>query len=330
MALGIEPIDPNSLTVPPIGPVEGPELEQRKSGWKNFLTQLNDPNVKSAIAQTGMGLMRTPGYGQSGWDTASQALQSGVGTLQALRERDRLLAQAAADRAAKEAQQTTSNKLNERQAATSERNAATQERQVESSAQQNANANNRAGFALEENIRHNKETEKNAAEMAKAANTRATTASSGRNGKTSAEIEKINRLQKYYMAQGMDELEADKKAIDYVSNSKGKPPRQLVIESIQSKAKQWFDSQFDPNAQLPPELLEKFKQEAIAEVKMADEAGRDITDSAIAPPVVPSVTASKDPMVVRKINKWVESKATDEQVNELLRKQGVDPKLYGY
>src|SRR5690242_11466577 len=84
-------------------------IEQRKSGWKQWLSQLNDPNTRAAIMQTGLGMMRSPSYGQNGWDVASQALGAGVSTLERLRERDRTLALAADERAKRDAQQQVEN-----------------------------------------------------------------------------------------------------------------------------------------------------------------------------------------------------------------------------
>lgn len=361
MALDLS--QPTDLVNQAIPPQDGIELEQRKSGWRAYLQQLNNPNTRAALMQTGLGMMRSPGYGQNGWDTAANALQGGVQTLERLRERDRVLAQEAQDRAIKENQRTVENKRGERQVAATERNAATNERSTEASITQGANANNRAGFQLEESIRHNQANEANdriRAEAEKEKSGKYNTSS----GRTPAEIEKLNRLKKYYMdKEGLDELTADKKALDYLATAKGKSPRQLVIDRFRDKVKAWQDNQYDPSATLTPQQAKQMQDEAVAEVKMAEEAGRDITDTRgiivrpteIAPtpgspaavqdpamtglnpdeqawaqrPAVPD-TGMRDPMTERMINIWIKGGGSPQQINELLKKRGVDPKVYGY
>jgi len=58
--------------------------------WKGFLSTLKtDPNMRMALIQTGIGMMRSPRMGENGWDVAGEALGRGVMTLDQLRQRDK-------------------------------------------------------------------------------------------------------------------------------------------------------------------------------------------------------------------------------------------------
>jgi hypothetical protein len=278
--------------------------------------------------------MKSPGYGQSGWDTASNALQGGVQTLERLRERDRLVALAAQERAKKDAQQEVVNTRENRQVAN-------QERGTTASIEQSKTAGDRADKALAETTRHNTASEANDRIRAEADKNKADKYNTG-GGRTPTEIEKINRLKKYYIEkEGMDEVSADKRAIDYVATAKGKSPRQLVIEAFQKKVQTWMENQFDPTATPTPEQVKQFKEDAISEV-LAEEAGREITDqrgaidrpdTAVPSPgstAVPPVQGQKDPLIERNIAVWVQGKGTPQQIRKMLLARKVDPKLYGY
>lgn len=336
-------------------------IEQRKGGWRAWLQQMNNPNTRAALMQTGIGMMKSPGYGQNGWDTASQALSSGVSTLQNLRERDRILELAAAERAKKDTQQGVENTRADRSVAVGESNAQTASRAADANIANSQADNARGDKTLTETERHNKAMEGVYGRNADANNTRANNVGTH----TAAEIEKINRLKKYYMdKEGLDELSADKKAMDYVSTAKGKSPRQLVIEAYQKKVSQWMENQFDPTAQPTPEQVDKFKKDAISEVRLAEEAGQEISNNsgtinrpgttpstppgspavpgttpasspsgmAPAPGTMPRVAipGQKDALTERQINIWKSAGGTPQQINALLTKQGIDPKTYGY
>jgi hypothetical protein len=347
LELSNDPNDPGF-----VGPTPPPEeMEKRKSGWRRILEQWQDPNVRSAVMQTGLGLMQSPSFGQSGFDVAANALNRGVTTLQGLRERDRLLAEEKAERDRKIIQQGAENVRADRQvatgergAATSERNAATQERSVTAQIEQGVASGSRGDRALSETIRHNQASEAIDATRAAADATRANAYSTGRAGKTAAEIEKLNRLQKYYMqTEGLDEVAADKKAFDYFATSKGKSPRQLVIDSFHKKAQMWYENQFDPDAKPTPELREQWKREAIEEVRTAEEAGQDVTNTrgvinrptpgapaAPAAPAEPVVSTTPNPATDRSIAKWKAAGASPDQIKILIAQGGEDPKIYGY
>lgn len=318
------------------------ELEKRKTGWKALLAKWDDPNVRAAVVQTGLGLMKSPSYGQSGWDVGANALQAGVGTLQSMRERDRLLAEQAAERKKKETQQEIENKRGERQVSATEKNAATQARQVDSTIAANQAAGTRADRELTEKERHNKETEK--ADLLRAEAARVAAAGGGKGHKTSAEIEKINRLKAYYKQKNpsLTDEDVDKMAIDYVANSKGKPPRQLVVEAYQAKAKQWYDQQFDPTASPPPELQQQWKNEAIEEIRSLEAAGQAITNKegvvprpggtppAVSAPTAATAPGTPNPATTRSIELWKSKAATPEQIKILIAAGGENPSIYGY
>jgi hypothetical protein len=78
------------VQAPVAAPAEAPAGNPVVGAWKNFITQLQtDPNMRKALFQTGVGLMKTPELGKSGWDTASEALNRGMMTLETLREQQR-------------------------------------------------------------------------------------------------------------------------------------------------------------------------------------------------------------------------------------------------
>lgn len=68
--------------------VTEPVLQQRKGMWAKFMGQMQDPNFRQALMATGVGMMRSPQVGESGWDVAGTALNSGIGTLRNLRAYD--------------------------------------------------------------------------------------------------------------------------------------------------------------------------------------------------------------------------------------------------
>lgn len=79
---------PIPMTSPAIQ-VEQPVLEERKSLWRSMLDKVqNDPNLRTALMSTAIGMMRNPGFGQNSWDTAANALAAGMGTYQQGRQLD--------------------------------------------------------------------------------------------------------------------------------------------------------------------------------------------------------------------------------------------------
>lgn len=349
--------DPNQQLTPQDQQAQSPGI------FASLMQKWQDPNVRQAIMQTGLNLMRSPGYGQSQWDVGANALGAGVSTLEQLRERDRQRGLLAEDRATKEQQRGIENTRADRQVATGEKNAATNATNVSADIEAKKVDQGRADKALAEAIRHNKSDEEINRLRAEADAIRAKAYSTG-GGKTPAEVEKLNRLKKYYMEkQGLDETDADKAAFDYLQTAKGKSPRQLVIDTIKSKVSTWYENQFDPAAKPTPEMLSKWQQEAVDEVKFAEQAGQDVTNnrgpiarpgittpgkapvaapgttpaasatpaasSAPAPSLVTSPAAKSD-VTMRNIEKWKLANATPEQIKILIATGGEQPALYGY
>lgn len=344
-------VDPRELSgmLPPITQEEViamPRPPAPKPGFLGSIAQAwQDPNVRMSLAQVGLGLMRTPQMGQNSFDTASEALGLGLNTLQSLREQERQKKLQAEDRATKEQQRQIENKRGDRQVAVQERNATTAETNVKGDQEVKTKELDRANRALDEAIRHNKSQEEIDRLRAVADNLRAT-AYYGNTQRTPAEIQKINRLKAFYKQQDpniSDEI-ADKMAMDYLSTAKGKSPRQLVIDAYQKKAQMWMEQQYDPAAQPTPEQQEQWKQQAINEVRFAEEAGQEVTDtrgritrptapaSTATPPAgaPPAQAATPNPITQRNIEVWKQAQATSDQIRQLIKNRGEDPKIYGY
>lgn len=351
--------DPSQTQFPQIQIPAGQGPNMGPGFLGNIAQAWQDPNVRQAVLSTGLNLMRSPGYGQNGWDVAANSLQTGMGTLQSLRERDRQRALEAEDRKIKEEQRGIENKRGDRQVSVQEKNAQTSATNVEGDAKNKDAQLKHAEKQLEEAIRHNKSSEEIAKLRALADNIRATTYAGG-GGRTPAEIEKLNRLKAFYKKQNpeLSDEEADKQAMDYLSTSKGKSPRQLVIDAYTKKAQSWLEQQFDPTAQPTPEMRETWKKQAMEEVKFAEEAGADVTatrgsisrgsPATGTPPAASPATRSgtpstapaaastagastaPDPFIQRQIEIWKTGGGTPDQIKLLIQKQGGDPAAYGY
>ncbi len=331
----VDPIKPEEIPDPNKDiQVSGPELEQRKAGWREALSQWNNPNMRQAIMQTGIGLMRSPNYGESGWDVAANALTSGVGTLEKLNERDRQrkMQQEAIARA--QAQQAVENARGDRQVAATEKNAATQEKSVTGQIAANQASGMRLDTQLTETERHNRAEEENARNKTANDAKRATAYAAGRAGKTAAEIEKINRLQKYYMdKEGLDEATADKKAIDFVTTSNNKTQSQVAADLYKNKLTLWSQN-FDNIGKAPSaKELKAMKEEAMME--SGEFFRTENTTGPIKRPEIPgaaptAATPQANPQTQQKIQKWLSMKATPEQIKIMIAAGSEDPKLYGY
>lgn len=318
------------------------ELEQRKSLWKNLLSQWQDPNVKQAVLATGIGLMRSARYGENVGDVAANALTSGVNTLQSLRERDRQRALEAQDRAIREDQRAKENTRGDRQVATGERNAATQEKSVTGNLELGQKAGARSDKALEETIRSNKAQEEIGRTKAGAEATRAGAYATGRQGKTAAEIQKIDRLKAYYKQQdpSLSDEQADKMAIDYVTTSQNKTQSQIAADLYKNELTTWAQN-FDNIGKTPSvadlremkrrsmeTAAEFFKQEN-STIKRPDAPG--VPTMGGPPQAAPGAAPMPpSPLTQRNIEIWKKANATPGQIRDLIIKRGEDPKIYGY
>jgi hypothetical protein len=79
------------LMTQPQAPARAAPAPQEQLGlWQKFQQKLQtDPNFKMALMTAGLNMLKSPGPGQSGFDTFAEGALSGVGTLDQLRQRDR-------------------------------------------------------------------------------------------------------------------------------------------------------------------------------------------------------------------------------------------------
>jgi hypothetical protein len=356
-----QPLPPQGL--PGGGPIVAPPMPQipgmppmQQAGPQGMIGQLlaklQDPNVRQAITATGLNLMKTPEFGKNGFDTAATALQTGMSTLDALRQRQRSQGIESEDRTNKQTQQGVENKRADKQVEIQQQNADTSRENVRGDAAAKQQDQVRADKALEEAIRHNKSQEEIDRLRAAADRIRAN-AYFGSTSRTPAEVEKMNRLRAFYKKQNpnLSDEEADKQALDYLSTAKGKSPRQLVMDAMQRKFAAWADTQMDPDAQPTPDMRNMWKNQAIEEVKFAEEAGASVTNQrgtinrpgsapGASPPASgataspgaqpPAAPAQKQPATERSIEKWKVMKATPEQIKLAIAAGGEDPSIYGY
>ncbi len=75
----------------PVVPTRGaaPVDQNQVNLWQRFQQKLTeDPNLRMALLNTGLNLLRSPSPGQSGFDVFADAASTGVSTLDQLRQRD--------------------------------------------------------------------------------------------------------------------------------------------------------------------------------------------------------------------------------------------------
>lgn len=249
-------------------------VEQNKGLWRNFLAQFSDPNFRAAMGATGRGLMQSPQVGQSGWDVASMALGTGVDTLRALREQDRLKKLQEEDRKIKESQRVIENTRSNRQVGVSERNAEIYGRAVDQQGDASLRSDANTDAALAETTRHNKASEAIDAARAAADQTRASFYSTG--GKDPADVTKIKLLARDYMAnKGMDETTAFAQATrDIELNSKTKDAGGLVQSMYETRVKAYMNSieglKTPPTKEMLAQMLNDSINDAIRVKKVAD------------------------------------------------------------
>lgn len=276
-AAGQQQVDPSmGMALPAAGVAAGPktqqEFESNKAGWRGIFQKLKDPNVRAALLQTGLGLMKSPGYGQSGWDVASNALAHGAGTLQALREAERAKKIQDENRAIAESQRKIENTQKNRQLATGEANTTLYGEQVRSQASTARADDARADLALTETQRANKAQEEIARMRAQADLTRARAFSSG-GGRTAADIVKIQNLAKQYMlppeqgGKGLDETNAMAEATKLIElQGKSKSPSEMVQEILKTQITSYSNSIEGMRSPPTPEMMKKWRDDAINQV----------------------------------------------------------------
>jgi len=205
----------------PMPQLDPNEMEQRKSLWKQYLS---DPNLRQAMLQTGIGLLRSPKMGEGTGDIAANALSAGASTLYGLREADRIRNMEAAKVSRETAATSVSERQRQEQIDTGKKQAGTQATAVRQSGDQAQKAAEQAARALDEAIRHNKSEEESARLRANAEKTRADAyaGAGGRPGQTPGDIQKVNILAEKFVMEGMDEVSAKARAVREIENSKGK------------------------------------------------------------------------------------------------------------
>jgi hypothetical protein len=250
--------DPNAQ--PAADPVA---LEENKSKWRTFLNQFNDPNVRQAVLATGIGLMRSPQYGQNAGDIGANALQSGVQTLQSLRNMDYAKQQTATARKDKLTQQGVENTQGQARIDIARAGENTNERaQTSTEANQQAIRQNAEGI-LSETTRHNKADEATNAVKANADMVRArATATTG--ARVPAEVQKINMLSAQYMTEGMDETSARAKAVMVVDSAKGATsPGEQAMNLFNNSIKNWQNDINNFGKSLTQEQIKQMQHDAI-------------------------------------------------------------------
>jgi len=156
-----------ALTAPQ-APAPGVPSPQAQPGlWRKFQQKLvTDPNFRMALLTTGLNLLKTPPFGQSGFDQFANASLAGVGTLDQLRQRD----------LENERLGRTEN-LAERRTVATEANAATSAQNAETNAARLEATS--ANFASNLKLAQDRLTEFTRSNKAKEANTASTGGSTG-------------------------------------------------------------------------------------------------------------------------------------------------------
>jgi len=273
--------------------------------------------------QFGIGLMRSPQMGQNGWDVAANALQTGVGTVQALRERDRKMKQEDEDRDLN--RKNIENQIETRTSAANTAKEGTSNDYLriinqDSQAKATHELNIRE---LDEKIRANKANEANDRIRANAAKDNA-----GGAGSTSADIQKINNLTAEKVANGMDPVKAKAEATREVMSTGKTSPANMYTQAMQQEIELWQNS-FDNLGKVPDpktlgEMQARAKQRVMDALKM-NEGPKPVTakgDSNIYPTPEARINAQ--------INQAKAKGATPEMIKKALMEEGVDPKAYGY
>lgn len=329
--LGLELIGPPA----PLNPQTAVEEQKKRGVWQNLLNNFNDPNFRQAFFMTGAQLMRSPGFGQSFGDVASNALTTGMGTLQQLRAQDEARRQQQQENARKDAEAQRAKATSDAYvAATGEQTAASKEkraREAEEAAygiKMRPTLEKRAQTAAE--VDADLKRSQAARNRAEASYTR-----SGRTGgaaRTTQELQKIEMLSRKYQAEGLDKVQADAKAVELLDLQKAaKTPGELAQGFYVEKLKAWQNNIDNLGKQLDKETAKGLLDEAIAE---ATELTRLDVNSREAVPGANDIQAPggmriADPKITALIEA-AKKTSTPEEIRSALIQKGVDPKLYGY
>jgi hypothetical protein len=90
---------PAAPMVSPAAPAAAPQAGGLADRWKGFLGRVqSDPNLRMALMQTGAAMMQSPKFGENFGDVFGRAAQTGMLTLDTLRQRDYAQKEREADR----------------------------------------------------------------------------------------------------------------------------------------------------------------------------------------------------------------------------------------
>jgi len=337
-------LDPSTLQAPPIGNIPAPaqpNLEENKNLWRKFLAQTQDPNFRQALLATGTGLMRSTQPGQSGWDVAANALQGGVQRLTGLREAERARNQATVERDRQAGVQKQQLQLQGQQVDISQRNATTQKKNIEQQGAASQQAAQHAQDALDEAIRHNKSAEEIDRLRAKADQTRANAyAGTGPGGKQlPADIQKINALAAQFEAEGADPVAARARAVMLLeTQARTKSPGDQARQFFSARMTAWQSDLNNLGKSMTPEMQRQMLNESIDDatrLAKLDEAGKagPVAPTDRGGPIdrtTPAPQGKRDPAIEGKITTARSKGASPEAIKAALKKDGVDPALYGY
>jgi len=307
-------------------PVNAADHAERKTGWKRILQNLHDPNVQAAMMNTGINLMRSPGYGQSGWDVASNALSSGVDTLRTLREQQRQQQLQQQDRTNKNAQQTFENQI-------AVGNAGRQQKQTEAYGRQV----DLQGSEMQSNADYKKgmlgvEQEKNRIAMinAESNKTKAGKYTGGGGGAGSTELTKINMLADQYQAEDptLDDTAAHAKAIMVLkAKDTAKSPSEQARNIYLERIKAYQNSIEGMKNPLTPQMAQQMLSDSINDVKKLRSLEGPQPN---APGMGSSGTIERiDPDIKALVDNARAKGTPDAQIKSMLTQYGKTPSVYG-
>lgn len=275
-----------------MGPPQNPAVEQNKGLWRGFFDRLKtDPNFRTAVMQTGAGLMRTPQMGQSGFDVAGQALMNGATTLDILRQRDRMQTIEEQERTRKAGLEERGVTAEERQVGAQERTAAATESRAATDAQATADRAKEAQAqaqhavrALDEAIRHNKATEQVDRLRAEADRKKSEAYLAGRAGRDPKDVVFMNALSEKYQASGIDEVTADAMAVEYLKETKaGKAPADRIRAALDTRIKAYNGSMAALDTPLDNNMMKQWMNEEIAREKELESVVNPSAGAAVGP-----------------------------------------------
>lgn len=319
-SLGLQDVPATAL------PEQTPQFEERKNLWRKTIDKIKtDPNFKQSVMTTGLNLMRSPGQGQNGWDVASNALQAGVTTLQALRERDKNDKIAEEDRALKKRDTESAIAARDKGVQLDEKKLGIYEKDILGNNTLAQKKHDLAVRDLEETVRHNQASEG-------IDRTRANTYATTGGGQASAEVVKIESLAKQYEAQGMKPVDAKAKATREVMTTAKTSPANLFNTAMNQEVELW-QSNFDNLGKSPDDkTLEAMRNRAKQRVFDALRI-----DAATGGPGIPpgqgnvgTIDRSGQDRTLVLINQAKAMGKTPDQIKQALIADGIDPTKYGY